>query len=143
MGFSVSASALLIAAGLLIGFGMFYTAASNGHEQISDARSDAMDGNRAVQNTDLNVTTATWDGTAGELTVEVNNTGTTAQAVNDTDVVVDNELQTSFVERTVDGDAETELWLPGEQLRVVVSLSQQPSRVKVVTEPGVADSEVI
>lgn len=143
MGFSVSASALLVAVGLLISFGMFYTAASNGHEEISDARDEALDHNRAVLNTDLNVTGATWNGTAGELTVTVNNTGTTAQAVNDTDVVVDNELQTSFVERTVDGDPDTELWLPGEQLRVVVSLSQQPSRVKVVTEPGVADAEVV
>lgn len=143
MGFSVSGSAVVILTGLLISFGMFFTAASNGNERVADAQSAALDDNRAVQNSGVNVTEATWDGASNELTVHVNNTGTVDYTLQDTDIVVDNDLQTSFVSRTVDGDANTDLWLPGNQLTVVVSLTVGPSRVKVVTETGVADAEVV
>jgi len=143
MGFSVSGATILILTGLLISFGMFYTAASNGQERVSEAQSASLEDSREVLNSDLNVMRVLWDSTNNELTVLVNNTGTVDYTVNDTDVVVDNELQTSFVMREVDGDANTDLWLAGEQLEVVVSLSEKPDRVKVVTETGVADAEVV
>ncbi|MFC6988583.1 hypothetical protein ACFQJD_07400 [Haloplanus sp. GCM10025708] len=142
MGFSVSGSAAIVFIGMFIAFGTMYTATSNGFERLADARGDVADETLERQNTALSLTTATYNSTSEILTLEVNNSGTTSLSVNGTDVLVDNAYQTSFVVREVDGDATTDLWLPGETLHIELSVSD-PSRVTVVSGPGVAVSEVV
>ncbi len=138
MGFSVSGSAAIIFAALFIGFGMFHTATANSFESVSDAREDRTDRALVQQNTAVAVTGATWDGTNDELTVTVDNTGSSDLVVGDVDVLANNSYLRGY-ETTVDGDAATDLWFPGETLTVTVSsLSSDPGRVKVVTGPGVA-----
>ena len=75
-----------------------------------------------------------------EFRVRVNNTGSTALSVDETDALVDSDYRTDWRDNaTVAGNATTDLWLPGEQL--VFNLTGDPGqRVKVVTEHGVADS---
>lgn len=141
VGFSVSGATAIIFVGAFISVGMAYSAASNGHEVVSDAQSSVHEDALARQNTALNVTNASY--TSGSLTVKVENAGSTALSVNDTDVVVDNQYVASFGSRTVDGDAQTDLWLPGETLTVTKSLAQRPSHVKVVTEHGVSETVVL
>ncbi|MFB6188511.1 MAG: flagellin [Halapricum sp.] len=143
MGFSVSGSAAIIFAGMFIAFGMFYSATSNSMEQVTDAQGDWQDHSLAQQNTAVNVTGASYNASTNSLVVTVANTGATSLSVNGTDLLVDNTYETSFVDRSVDGDTSTDLWLPGEQLRYNVSFASQPSRVKVVTGPGVAATEVV
>jgi flagellar protein FlaF len=139
VGFSVSGATAIIFVGAFISVGMIYTAASNGYEVVSDAQTSVHEDALARQNTALNVTNASYD--AGTLTVTVRNTGSTALSVNDTDVVVDNEYVTTFESRTVEGDAQTDLWLPGENLTATVDRASVPTRVKVVTEYGVSETE--
>lgn len=135
MGVSVSASAAIIFVGLFVSIGMVYPALANGYEQVQEAETDAADRELETKNTEISIANATYS--SGTLTVEVTNDGTTALAVDATDVLVDGNYRTGFDSLTVDGDPDTSLWLPGETLRVELSESTRPDRVVVVTEGGV------
>ncbi|WP_129115115.1 hypothetical protein [Halegenticoccus tardaugens] len=143
MGFSVSGSAAIVFAGMFISLGILYPAVSNGFERVDDARADASDRELGLKNTDFEITDAEYDSDNGTLTVVAENTGATELAVNDTDVLIDGEYRTAFDARTVDGDAETDLWLPDESLRAEISTGEEPDRVTVVSAHGVSRSEAI
>jgi len=140
MGFSVSGSAAIVFAGMFIAFGMFHTATTNGFERVSEAQEDRTDRTLAQQNTAIEVTGATWQGTANDLTVTVNNTGSESLSVSDVDLLANNSYLSGY-DTSVDGDTETDLWLPQEQLTITVTtLNTDPGRVKIVTGTGVADT---
>lgn len=140
MGFSVSGSAAIIFAGMFIAFGMFHTATTNGFERVSDAQQDRTDRTLAQQNTAIEIVSAEWNSTSGTLTIEVNNTGAQSLSVSDVDVLANNEYQTGY-STSVDGDSQTDLWLPQEQLTITVtSVDTDPGRVKVVTGTGVSET---
>lgn len=137
MGFSVSASTVVVFVGALLALGTVYPAAANGYEHVTEASHDVSDRRLDRQNTAIAVTQATYNASNETLTVAVENTGSTALSVNRTDVLVDNAYRSSFDSRAVDGDATTTLWLPGETLRVELSSPDRPDRVTVATEHGV------
>ncbi|MDR5674431.1 flagellin [Halalkaliarchaeum sp. AArc-GB] len=149
MGISVSASTAIIFAGLLVVLGALYPVAANGFDRVATANSDLQDRHLETQNTDLEFVHAVYDDEANTLTVEVNNTGTVGLAIPETTLVVDNELVAVEGDDTAidgdvggDGDAETELWLPGETLQISVDVDgidvSEGDRITVVTEYGVA-----
>lgn len=159
MGFSVSGSTAIVFVGVLISVSMFYTAASNGFERVEDSQRTATEDSLEQHNTDINVTDVTLSLT-GNLTVEVNNTGSTALEVENVDLLVDNHYQqadsvtllddgevvatlTSLLDGSSGSDG-TDLWLPGETLKITVDLGlSSPDRVKVVVGPGVTETEAI
>lgn len=139
MGFSVSGAAAIVFTGMFIAFGVWYGASYNSFERISDAQHDRSERILETQNLEVGVVTAEYS--VNTLTVEVDNTGAEAVALNATDVLVDNEYETDWREdATVDGDTETWLWQPGERLYVEFTKTTQPTHVRVTTERGVADS---
>lgn len=139
MGFSVSGSTALIFVAMFIAFGIFSSAASNGFERVSDAYHDDADRVLDQQNTDVVIASLSCSPT---FALNVTNTGSTALSVSDTDVLLDNEFydHTDFETHEVAGNATTDLWLPGENL-TLANASLAPSRVKVVTGPGVSATE--
>ncbi|MFC7142291.1 flagellin [Halosimplex aquaticum] len=141
MGFSVSGSAALIFIGLFIAFGMWQTAASNSFERVSEAQSDRSDAALAEKNTDVVIDSATTSN--GDLEITATNTGSVALSLNRTDVLVDNEYQTGWQGDVLfEGSQKpVDLWVPGEQITITVSSTG--SHVKLVTESGVSDSEVV
>lgn len=159
MGFSVSGSFAIIAVGTFVALGIFFGAASNGAELVTESQSDAYDDRLEQQNTAIEITNATWVA-AGilfpeeTLVIEINNTGSTGLEINHTHYVVDNDLVTHSEVRS-NGDEEvlgegsdTDLWLPGETLRVEIQDSSVlstscPNRVKVISGPGIADSREV
>ncbi|MDS0281993.1 flagellin [Haloarcula onubensis] len=142
MGFSVSGSAALIFVAAFIGFGMFYSAAANSTELVNDAREDRSDRQLERTNTEIDVTDVTYNAIAQYVNLTVENTGATELTVSDVDVLVDNSYQTGY-RTAVEGDTATDLWLPGETLTINVTVGGTPSRVKLVTGPGVAATEVV
>ena len=144
MGFSVSGSAAIVFAGLFIAFGMFHSAATDSFERVSDAQQDQTNENVDQRNTAIDITSTSYDSGTGTLTVDVENTGATALSLNETDVIVDNTYETNWQDgATVGGNAETDLLLPEETVTITISIGSQPDRVKVVTQHGVADTEVV
>ncbi|WP_345780673.1 fla cluster protein FlaF [Haloplanus pelagicus] len=143
LGFSVSGSAAIIFVGIFLAFSTAYTASANGFERVNDARSAVDDEALERQNTAITIINATYDADAGTLSVNVTNEGASELSVGAVDLLVDNTYRANFTARSVAGDSTTDLWLPGEQLHLEVSVSSQPTRVKVVSGPGVADVEVL
>jgi len=141
MGFSVSAASVVVFIGVLISVSLLYTTAANNAEVLTDARSDAQERALEQRNTDLNVTDVSYDGSV--LVVNATNTGSTTLSVDDTDVVVDNRFEPGTVTKVAGGDPAATLWVPGETLRVEVDLEAAPDRVRVVTAPGVSETEVV
>jgi len=144
MGFGTSGSALVIFAALFLAMSTLYTATGNTVERVSEAREDADERHRTVQETQIEVVEATFNTTSSNFTVVVNNTGETTLSVEEVDAVADgNYLASGDFERSeVDGRSTT-TWRPGEQLVLededtLVESTLNPDRVKVVTGPGVA-----
>lgn len=145
MGFSVSGAAAIIFASLFIAFGMWYTAADNSFTQITDAQDDKTELSLAQANTEIAITSATFDTETDRLTVEVNNTGASSLSLNATSLVVDGDLVTDWqADATVEADGSTDLWLADETLTIELTFPDtQPDRVRIVTETGVASSTTV
>ena len=143
MGFSVSGSAAIVFVGIFLAFSTAYTASANGFERVTDAKSAVDEEALDRQNTALSVTNATYDAGNATLTVEAVNEGTTALDVDAVDLIVDNAYRDDYAVRRVGGDNATRLWLPGERLHLEVTVTSQPDRIKLVTGPGVAATEVL
>lgn len=139
MGFSVSGSAAIIFVSLFIAFGAWYTASANSFEQISEAEAASTDTALADRNTRMSLASATYNATTDELTIRANNTGASQLSLAATDLLVDGRFVSGWAgNATVEGNVDTAVWLSGETLEIPLSRSSQPSRVKLVTQTGVA-----
>jgi flagellar protein FlaF len=145
-GFSTSASFLIVFIGLFIALGTLHTATANTAERVADARDDQRERHQTVLETGVTVTNATWNDSSGTLVVRVENTGESTLSVDAADTVVDGAYVgiEDYELATVDGQ-DTGVWTPGETLVLedtdtVVGFDDAPSRVQVVTGPGVADA---
>lgn len=144
MGFSVSGAAAIIFIGLFIAFGAWFTAASNGFDQVTDAEQMQTGNTLEATNTGIEIRSATYNESGTEqLVVTANNTGAEGLSLDATDLLVDGV----FVEdwetgAEVDGDAGTDLWLSGERLTVTLNRSE-PQRVKLVVQAGVSATATV
>lgn len=139
MGFSVSGSAAIIFLSTFIAFGMLYTAADNSVHELIDAQDDRSDGTLETKNTQIEVVNATYDDVDNEVTITANNTGATDLSLEATTLLLDNTVKQGWQENaTVDGDSETDLWLPGETLTITVNADSTPDRVSLTTGSGVS-----
>lgn len=143
MGFGVSGSTAIIFLGVLICTGTLYSAAAGTAEQLTDAEQANHERLLERQNTGIDIFNATYN-ESGEklLVIRTNNTGSTTLSVDDTTLLTENEYKNvSPSNAYVDNDQTTDLWMPGETLRI--ELSTNASRVKLVTETGVSDSRTV
>jgi flagellar protein FlaF len=139
MGFSVSGGAAIVFAGLLLAFGMWSTATANTVERVNEAEAARTDGVLEQQNTAVEITGATWNGT--HLIVDVDNAGAAQLRLSTTDLLIDGAYESDWTgNATVAGDAGTDLWLSGETATIELGLDGQPDRVTVVAASGVSDT---
>ncbi|MFC7142292.1 flagellin [Halosimplex aquaticum] len=150
MGFSVSGSLVVVLLGLFIALGAYYGSVSNAMERVTEAREDRTDRVDRVHGTAIEITSISLltDATCG-VQVRINNTGDTKLLVPDTDLLLDNDYRAQWDDTVVDGtvngtEPNTKLWFPGERLTIEESgLDTAPRSVKVVSGPGVADSQEV
>ncbi|CDK40523.1 flagellin [Halorubrum sp. AJ67] len=152
MGVSVSASTAIIVAGLFFAFTTFYPVAANGLDRVSDAQHGVNERALERQNTEFAVTNATYDTTSDILTVNATNEGSVGLVADDATLVVGNEyvdVGGPNATTTVDGDADTALWLGDEQLTVEVAQNdtsttiEEGTRIVLVVESGVRDAATV
>ncbi|QZA87458.1 flagellin [Salinarchaeum sp. IM2453] len=132
MGFSVSGATAIIFLGLFIAFGSAFTVAANSYGMISDAEEERADRLLEQQSTEVEIEKVELD----EDTVEVKNDGDIGLKLDETTVVVDEEV-VDPTSTSVNGNEETNLWLPGET--AVFTVDQDGDRVTIVTETGILD----
>lgn len=154
MGFSVSASTAILLVAAFASVGLLYTSAANGFEQVSDATQTQQEQALETENTVVAIVNVTHNtsGTTDYVNVTVANEGSSTLHVSKTDLLVNGTYRDSFESRTVsttDGTVDagpdgTDLWHPGENLTYVLHENvSKPFRVKVVSDRGVAASEVV
>ncbi|MEF8822397.1 MAG: flagellin [Halovenus sp.] len=144
MGFSVSGTTALIFVAFLISFGAFYSASMGTFGEIRDAQVDQSDRNIDTINTDIEIGSATYNGTTDELVIVANNTGASTLTLNNTDLLIDGELVSDWQTTvTVDGNTDRNLWAPQQTLEITVSRDTQPDRIKIVTEYAVAATATV
>lgn len=151
MGVSVSASTAIIVAGLFFAFTAFYPVAANSFDRVTDAQHGIQERSLEQQNTEFAVSNATYDDLT--LTVNATNDGSVGLVVSDATLVVGNEyvdVGGPNASTTVDGNADTDLWLGGEKLTVTVDESDLTTdvvagetRVVLVVESGVRDAATV
>lgn len=146
MGFSVSGAAAIIFASMFIAFGMWYTAASNSFDGITDAQDYQTESALEASNTEIDIVTAEYNTTSEVLTVEANNTGATVVSLADTDLLVDGEFVDGWEAGATVGpqnDGSTDLWQAGEQVTITRNRTSSPNRVKLVTPSGVSATATV
>jgi len=147
MGFSVSASTAIVFAGLFLAFGIFYPAAVNGYERVTEAQAVSTDAALNEKNSDIAIDSGNTNVAGNTLTVTVDNTGSTTLYVDEVDLLVEGEYiqRSSFDNIAVDGDDTTNLWTPGDPLVIeytdnTVSTGNQ---ITVATDHGIKETEVL
>lgn len=142
MGFSVSGAAAIIFASMFIAFGMWYTAAADGFERVSEAQGARTDHVLATANTEINITSATYNDGDDILEIQVENVGASQLSLERTDLLINGTYEVGWQSSAdVAGNGQTDLWPPTKQLTITLSgVSSQPDHVKLVTGPGVSDT---
>ena len=75
----------------------------------------------------------------GKAVRNATNTGTTSLSVNETDVLLDGEIQVENVTLAVENVTGRSVWAPGETLTITIqNRTTVPNRTTVVTEFGVS-----
>ena len=140
MGFSTSGATAIVFIGMLVAVGIAYPVLQSAHDERLSAIDDRDDRTLEMRNTAISVEEASYNGS--ELTVNVTNTGSTTLSVPATDLLIDGIYWTESADDDVlvEGQSDRERWQPGERLTIIVSTSEQPNRVKVVTEYGIAET---
>lgn len=142
MGFSTSGSLLLVFLGVMIAVGTAYTVSANTVERVTEATDSQRERFGTVQQSGIEVVDAVYNESGDEhLIVRVDNTGETTLDAEDVDVIVDGEYRGTgdFERLEVDG-TDSAVWLPGDRLVLEdENATEAPTRVKVVSGPGVAD----
>jgi flagellar protein FlaF len=141
MGFSTSGSMAILLVGVLIAVGTAYPTVSTANERVQSAVDDRNDRSLAERNSDIALVNDTYNASNDTLVIWVNNTGSGTLHVNDTDVLVDGSYRQGY-ESSIDGDVSRAVWLPGQTLRIEISVSPEPNRFKIVNEYGIAITEV-
>ena len=135
MGLSISASAAIFFAAFLVIFGTLYGSLDSFNDSINAAQNDEFDRYTAIMNTDIDITQV--DAIAGTVTLE--NTGEVALNIGDMDILIDGVPRNDNITGTsVNGDTETAIWVPSEELTLFLTTDLTDARVKIVTENGVA-----
>jgi flagellar protein FlaF len=143
MGFSVSGTYAQLFVGFLFSMGTLHASVSNSVEEVREAQRFQNDHISTLQRTSVNVTDVTVvDAGSCDVNVTAKNTGETPLRVSHTDVLTDGTYEENIAERSrVDGNDDTDLWYPGQQLEIDLGeLLSAPDRVKVVTGTGVSDT---
>lgn len=125
--------------GVLIALSTAYPAMSAANERVQTAADERSDRGISERNSDIKLENATYNESNETLVVWVTNTGSRTLSVNDTDVLVNGTYRQGY-ETSVNGTNRS-VWVPGETLRIELSESDPPARVKVVTEFGIAETE--
>jgi flagellar protein FlaF len=137
MGFSVSGSAAVIFLGIIISLSIAMSALQTTSSGVTEAWNDRISDQLAEENTEIEITNTSYNGTREEITVNATNNGTTTLSVDKIDLLVDGRLRPDRTADIVGADG-TYIWLSGEKL-VLVANATNPDSVKIVVENGVSE----
>lgn len=136
MGFSVAAAAAILFAGAIVSFAILAESVKTANETVHEAQ--GLEGARVADA--LNTRISLINGSANGTIVDLNltNNGSVVIHVRALEILVNGTLYTgSITLSAVAGSTSTNLWAPGQVLRLTVGAPVPgPASVKIVTETG-------
>jgi flagellar protein FlaF len=135
MGFSVSAATAIIFSAMALSMGILAVMTTEAFDAVRRAGETRVEMLVERERTRLSILDVFFSN--GTLSVNASNDGSTTLHVSKTSVLVNGALITSGVSGDA-GVAGSDLWLPGEVLRLRIAPSAAPVSVKLVSETGVA-----
>jgi flagellar protein FlaF len=138
MGFSVAAAAAILFAGGLVCLSTFMGAVNTANDDLRDAKLGEDARLRERLDTSIAIINGSANGTA--VFLNLTNSGSSVIHVMTLDVLVNGTLYTqNITTREVNGIAATNLWAPGQTLRLVIAApASTPATVKLVADSGYA-----
>lgn len=138
MGFSVAAAAAILFAGAIVCFSVVMQAVDTANADLRDAQ--AAEDARIRERLDSRVTMV--NGTANGTVVDLNlsNEGSSTIHVKSLDILLNGTVYSlNITTAAVDGSTATNLWAPGQTLRLVVAAAVTgPATLRLITDTGYA-----
>ncbi len=138
MGFSVSASIAIFLFGFLIMGSLIYSSGSNSARLVDDGQNEQHKRMVDELQTAISITSADYNLTLRKLTVNVENKGGIVLDSSKINLLIDGNISSNLSFNP------TKVWIPENELIITATgVSSSPGRVKVVTENGVSDYELV
>lgn len=137
MGYSQSVAVLIITIGLVFSLTTVGPAVTGAVSDAGEALKGVGENNREIKNENYRIHNATYNSSADELRVKVNVTGASNLDLVRLDLLVDGEYTHPDVVY-VNGVSGRTFAGSGASVEIVVSMTKQPVRVKLVSENGIA-----
>jgi len=136
VGFSVAAAAAIVFTGAVISFAILQGSLQSASDQVQEAQESQVSHQQDLLNTRISLLNGTANGTVFDL--NLTNAGSTVIHKGSIDLVINGTLVTANITNaTVDGVAASNLWAPGQTLRLIgTSLVVGPADIKLVTDNG-------
>lgn len=140
MGFSVTATFVVFFVALLGAAGVAASAFWKTADLLHESRDTESSRAEELVHTNLTIASApTYDGGTNTLTFTVQNTGATVLDVSDFAFLVDGVVNLSLVSESINGNTNTDVFLPGESMIVTLSpITSAPTHVQAVAGNGVS-----
>jgi len=138
MGLSTSVASVILLIAIIGSATVLYSAFSATQELLRKAESVKTELEYERLHTFISIDNVTYNSTSGVVIINATNNGSTVILVNDIEVLLDGQIYTQNIISTTVNGVEVDLWLPGETLKIEVSSSINPSRVKIVAHNGVS-----
>jgi archaellum component FlaF (FlaF/FlaG flagellin family) len=139
MGLSISAAFVVILIGVTLAAIVLADAFTGSYQELEDSSDERADRQRRLLDTGIDIEAALYSTSQGNGTVNVTNTGSTTLDPAGLDVLADGILLTENITSIRIDNSTAVAWFPGKTAVITIHLGGQPSRLKVVTDNGVAD----
>ena len=136
MGLSTSAASVVLLVAMILSASVLFSTLNATQDIVRRAQAEKEEIEYEQLHTHMSILNVTY--AAGVLTITAKNDGSVEILVDDMEVLLDGQIYTQNITSfKVDG-VDVDLWLPGETAEINVSVSYQPSRVKIVAHNGVS-----
>ncbi|HID43110.1 MAG TPA: hypothetical protein EYP30_04915 [Archaeoglobaceae archaeon] len=130
------ASAILLVA-MVISASIIFSTFSANYEMLKEAEITKNEIDYEQLHTTIDIKNVTYN--SGVIIINATNEGSTVIEADKIDVLINGEFYTDNITSTSVDGVNVTIWIPEETLRIEVSSTQIPTRVKLVTHNGVSD----
>lgn len=140
MGFSVSASTIIIFIGLVVSAGMLYGAWDYSQDTLTEGEEIKNQLHIDKQQTDIEILGETVEHIDQYLVFDAYNDGNAEHSLEHVSVVIDGEIKDGMVNEVfVKGHDDSGVWLPGDTIHMNVTVEETPDRIVLIVDNGVKD----
>ncbi|AEA47477.1 flagellin [Archaeoglobus veneficus] len=136
MGLSTSAASVVLLVAIVISASVLFNTISATQDIVRRAQVEKGELEYEQLHTHMVILNVTY--LSGNLTITAKNDGSEEILVDEMEILLDGQIYTQNITSFTVNGVEVDVWLPGETAEINVTVSYQPSRVKIVAHNGVS-----